>query len=62
MKKIMKVVLRNAPENHKMVAPSIQKDIDQCFGEVILLHVVFIFVILIDASTKKWFYICEDHS
>jgi hypothetical protein len=27
-----------------------------------LLHVVFIFVILIDASTKKWFYICEDHS
>lgn len=35
--KIMKVVLRNAPENCQMVAPSIQKDIAQCFGEVILL-------------------------
>jgi hypothetical protein len=49
----MKVVLRNAPENHQMVVLSIQKDIAQCFGEVILLPVVFIFVILIDASTQK---------
>jgi hypothetical protein len=49
----MKVVLRNAPENHQMVVLSIQKDIAQCFGEVILLPVVFIFVILIDTSTQK---------
>jgi hypothetical protein len=35
------VVLRNAPENHQMVAPSIQKDIAQCFGEVILLPIIF---------------------
>lgn len=39
----MKVVLRNAPENHKMVAPSIQKDIDQCFGE----------------TRNKWLWFCD---
>ena len=35
--KIKKVVLRNAPENHQMVAPEIQKDIANCFAEVILV-------------------------
>jgi len=35
MKKNKKVVLRNAPENHQMVAPAIQKDIVECFAEVI---------------------------
>jgi hypothetical protein len=32
--KIKKVVLRNAPKNHQMVAPEIQKDIANCFAEV----------------------------
>lgn len=33
--KIKKVVLRNAPENHQMVALEIQKDIANCFAQVI---------------------------
>jgi hypothetical protein len=34
--KIKRVVLRNAPENHQMVAPNIQKDIANCFAEVLV--------------------------
>lgn len=53
--KIMKVVLRNAPENHKMVAPSIQKDIAQCFGEIIVESIIVeiggdVFCLLVDES------------
>jgi hypothetical protein len=40
--KIKKVVLRNAPENHQMVAPEIQKDIANCFAEVILVPFSFL--------------------
>jgi hypothetical protein len=38
---IKRVVLRNAPENHQMVAPNIQKDIANCFSEVLVAAFVF---------------------
>jgi hypothetical protein len=38
---IKRVVLRNAPENHQMVAPNIQKDIANCFSEVLVAAFLF---------------------
>ncbi|XP_062222594.1 uncharacterized protein LOC133921645 isoform X2 [Phragmites australis] len=53
--KIKKVVLRNAPGNRQMVAPSIQKDIAQCFAQVIVNSIIEeiggdVFCLLVDES------------
>jgi hypothetical protein len=53
--KIKKVVLRNAPENHQMVAPEIQKDIANCFAEV-NLFIYYIFLLRSNFKDDKYFF------
>ncbi|PVH33693.1 hypothetical protein PAHAL_8G046400 [Panicum hallii] len=53
--KIKRVVLRNAPENHQMVSPEIQKDIANCFAEIIVNSIIEeiggdVFCLLVDES------------
>jgi hypothetical protein len=53
--KIKRVVLRNAPENHQMVSPEIQKDIANYFAEIIVNSIIEeiggdVFCLLVDES------------
>uniref|UniRef100_J3LVR0 DUF4371 domain-containing protein n=1 Tax=Oryza brachyantha TaxID=4533 RepID=J3LVR0_ORYBR len=53
--KIKKVVLRNAPANNQMVASEIQKDIVNCFAEIIVKSIIEeidgdVFCLLVDES------------
>ncbi|XP_020396600.1 zinc finger MYM-type protein 1-like [Zea mays] len=53
--KIKRVVLKNAPDNHQMVAPCIQKDITNCFSEIIVSSIIEeiggdVFCLLVDES------------
>ncbi|KAL6521278.1 hypothetical protein OROGR_017847 [Orobanche gracilis] len=53
---VRKVTLRNAPGNNQMVAPSIQKDIIDCFAQEILKHIFDeigddVFSLLVDESS-----------
>jgi hypothetical protein len=53
--KIKRVVLRNAPENHQMVSQEIQKDIANCFAEIIVNSIIEeiggdVFCLLVDES------------
>lgn len=53
---VCKVVLRNAPKNLQMVAPSIQKDIVHCFAQEIVHSIIEelgddFFALLVDESS-----------
>ncbi|PVH38689.1 hypothetical protein PAHAL_5G328300 [Panicum hallii] len=67
--KIKRVVLRNAPENHQMVSPEIQKDIANCFAEIIVNSIIEeiggdVFCLLVDESAdvsdkEQMLWFCE---
>jgi hypothetical protein len=61
--KIKKVVLRNAPENHQMAAPEIQKDNTNCFAEVKLFIYYILFLLpMCQISRMTNIFLCTGHS